>query len=132
MQGIIASHVEEGDCTASGAGVDVTAHPARLVFGHPRPERLTTLREIAATTGGRYFRADDTESLVGVYHEIDALEPTRGDPATVRPVRALFPYPLGAAFALAGLLGITGTAAQAAPLLARSAPAIRQPGGTPV
>jgi Ca-activated chloride channel family protein len=77
-----------------------------------------TLREIAATTGGRYFRADDTESLVGVYREIDALEPTTGDPATVRPVRALFPWPLGGAFALTGLLGLTGAAKQAVPLLA--------------
>jgi Ca-activated chloride channel family protein len=82
-----------------------------------------TLREIASTTNGRYFRADDTESLVGVYREIDALEPTKGDPATVRPVRALFPWPLGAAFALAGLLGVTGTLAQAAPLM--------RPGGMP-
>jgi Ca-activated chloride channel family protein len=81
-----------------------------------------TLREIAAATGGRYFRADDTESLVGVYRDIDALEPTQGNPATIRPVRALFPYPLGAAFVLAGLLGVGGTAAQAAPLLARRAP----------
>jgi Ca-activated chloride channel family protein len=87
-----------------------------------------TLREIAATTGGRYFRADDTESLVGVYRDIDALEPTKGAPATVRPVRALFPYPLGAAFAITALLGLTGTAAQAAPLLAHRAPSIR-PGG---
>ena len=77
-----------------------------------------TLREIATTTGGRYFRADDTESLVGVYREIDALEPTTGDPATVRSVRALFPWPLGAALALTGLLGLTGAAQQAAPLLA--------------
>ncbi len=83
-----------------------------------------TLREIAATTGGRYFRADDTESLVGVYREIDTLEPTTGDPATVRPVRALFPWPLGASLALTGLLGLTGAAKQAAPLLAaRSAAA---------
>lgn len=85
----------------------------------------TTLREIAATTGGHYFRADDTESLVGVYREIDALEPTKGDPATVRPVRALFPWPLGAAFALTGLIGITGTAAQVVPLVARRTPAGR-------
>lgn len=84
----------------------------------------STLREIAATTGGRYFRADDTESLVGVYREIDALEPTTGDPATVRPVRALFPWPLGAALAMTGLLGLTGAATQAAPLLgARAATA---------
>ena len=95
--------------------------------GNPRAQRRpvngpagadeATLREIATITGGRYFRADDTESLVGVYREIDALEPTSGDPATVRPVRALFPWPLAGALALSGLLGLGGAAQQAAPLL---------------
>jgi Ca-activated chloride channel family protein len=33
-----------------------------------------TLRQIAARTGGRYFRATDTESLENIYAEIDALE----------------------------------------------------------
>ena len=33
-----------------------------------------TLREIAATTGGRYFRATDTRGLREVYDEINALE----------------------------------------------------------
>src|SRR5580700_4163011 len=46
MQGLIAWHVEDGDRAAPGAGVDVPAHPARLVLGHPWPERLPTLREI--------------------------------------------------------------------------------------
>ncbi len=62
-----------------------------------------TLEAIAKATGGTYFRADDTESLVRVYGEIDALEPTAGDPAQLRPRKALFAWPLGAALALAGL-----------------------------
>jgi Ca-activated chloride channel family protein len=33
-----------------------------------------TLQSIAATTGGRYFRATDTESLKKIYAEIDQLE----------------------------------------------------------
>jgi len=33
-----------------------------------------TLRRIAETTGGRYFRATDTQSLQQIYDEIDALE----------------------------------------------------------
>ena len=33
-----------------------------------------TLKEIARATGGRYFRATDTDSLVTVYDEIDRLE----------------------------------------------------------
>jgi Ca-activated chloride channel family protein len=35
-----------------------------------------TLREIAELTGGRYFRATDTESLQAIWEEIDALETT--------------------------------------------------------
>jgi Ca-activated chloride channel family protein len=35
-----------------------------------------TLKEIAARTGGRYFRAKDTEGLKRIYEEISALEKT--------------------------------------------------------
>jgi Ca-activated chloride channel family protein len=35
-----------------------------------------TLREMAEKTGGRYFRATDTESLAAIYSEIDDLETT--------------------------------------------------------
>jgi Ca-activated chloride channel family protein len=34
------------------------------------------LRSIAATTGGRYFRAKDNEALSRIFHQIDALEKT--------------------------------------------------------
>lgn len=37
----------------------------------------TTLRTIADTTHGRYFRATTAELLERVYHEIDAMEPSR-------------------------------------------------------
>jgi Ca-activated chloride channel family protein len=32
------------------------------------------LRDIAATTGGRYYRAQDAESLRAIYQQIDQLE----------------------------------------------------------
>ena len=35
-----------------------------------------TLKEVAAATGGKYFRATDTESLTKIYTEIDRLEKT--------------------------------------------------------
>lgn len=35
-----------------------------------------TLRSVAEATGGRYYRATDTEQLRGIYHEIDQLEKT--------------------------------------------------------
>jgi Ca-activated chloride channel family protein len=36
-----------------------------------------TLKTIASTTGGRYFRATDTDSLEQIYQEIDQLERTK-------------------------------------------------------
>ncbi|MFB6318771.1 VWA domain-containing protein [Saccharicrinis sp. FJH54] len=37
------------------------------------------LRNIASTTGGKYFRATDNESLKAIYNEIDQLEKTKLD-----------------------------------------------------
>lgn len=37
----------------------------------------TTLRSISRATGGKYFRATDTESLESIYAEIDQLEKTK-------------------------------------------------------
>lgn len=53
-----------------------------------------TLAEVAEITGGRYFRARDTETLMAVYETIDALETS---PAEVREFvehTELFRYPL--------------------------------------
>jgi len=63
-----------------------------------------TLKKVADETGGLYFRARDTEGLVRIYQQIDALEPTLGADAVVRPERALFYWPLAGSLALAGLL----------------------------
>ena len=43
----------------------------------PIDEKL--LKEIADMTGGRYFRAGDTDALFAIYHTIDALEKTTVD-----------------------------------------------------
>jgi len=37
----------------------------------------TLLKQIAAETGGKYFRARDNESLKGIYQEIDEMEKTK-------------------------------------------------------
>jgi Ca-activated chloride channel family protein len=37
------------------------------------------LKDIAQTTGGRYFRATDNDKLVQVYSEIDKLEKSKID-----------------------------------------------------
>ncbi len=63
-----------------------------------------TLTRIAESTGGRYFRARDTEGLAEVYAIIDALEPVVQDPETYRPVAALYYWPMGFAWVLFCLL----------------------------
>ncbi len=67
-----------------------------------------TLQYIASATGGKYFRAKDAEGLVDVYRRIDAMEPLEGDSQTVRPVTALFMWPLGAAFLLSWATAVFG------------------------
>jgi len=63
-----------------------------------------TLTGIAEMTGGRYFRAKDTAGLQDIYRLVDELEPVDEPEAGFRPVKSLYYWPLGGAFALAGLL----------------------------
>jgi Ca-activated chloride channel family protein len=65
-----------------------------------------TLTGIAEMTGGRYFRAKDTAGLQDIYRLVDELEPVDEPEAGFRPVKSLYYWPLGGAFALAGLLCI--------------------------
>ena len=62
-----------------------------------------TLKAIADTTGGRYFRAHDVGELQAIYAMLDELEPVESDRATFRPVTELFAWPLGAALLLSAL-----------------------------
>jgi Ca-activated chloride channel homolog len=56
-----------------------------------------TLKQIARTTGGEYFRATDAENLEKVYARIDQLEPSSGRQQWYRPQDEWFPWPLGLA-----------------------------------
>ena len=62
-----------------------------------------TLTSVAQVTGGKYFRARDTQGLQEIYALIDELEPIAQDPETYRPIQALYYWPLSAALLL--LLG---------------------------
>jgi Ca-activated chloride channel family protein len=62
-----------------------------------------TLRTIAATTRGRYFRATTAELLDRVYHEIDALEPSRVEMRSYTRWAEAGPKFLGAGLALLAL-----------------------------
>jgi Ca-activated chloride channel family protein len=65
-----------------------------------------TMRDIARQTGGQYFRARNLEELSNIHHELDRLEPIEFDEETFRPVRALFYWPLAAAFVLSLLFAL--------------------------
>ncbi len=87
-----------------GIGSDPTdfqSFRSRRMFRFRGPAMNTeALQEIADQTGGEFFKASDTESLSRIYSHIAAIEPIELDPETLRPVKSLFHWPLGASFAL--------------------------------
>lgn len=64
------------------------------------------LQRIALRTGGRFFRARDTESLAGIYAEIDRIEPVQRPGEAVRPRIERYPWPLAGALLLASLAAL--------------------------
>ena len=89
-------------------GLGTGAQMVRTPFGTrlaPAQGQLdeAALKEVADLTGGVYFRARDTASLLRAHAQIDALEKTEGESVTVHPTRVLFYWPLGGA-----LLGFAG------------------------
>ncbi|MFT5580395.1 MAG: Ca-activated chloride channel family protein [Paraglaciecola psychrophila] len=63
-----------------------------------------SLREIAAITGGKYFRARDPIELIKIYQLLDELEPVEDQEKSFRPQKALFFWPLGLALLLSALM----------------------------
>ncbi len=91
-------------------GIGADSMRVRSLFGGTRvtnPSRdldEKTLREIADVTGGRYFRARNTEELSKIYQLLDELEPAERERKVFRPAKALFPWPLTAALMLAAAI----------------------------
>jgi len=63
-----------------------------------------TLTAIGEKTGGRYFRARDTQQLAEIYALLDQLEPVEREKDVYRPVTELYIWPLATALALGLLL----------------------------
>lgn len=59
-----------------------------------------TLQEIAALTGGRFYRASSGTKLMKAFASIDKLEKTKAKRRTLISYDELFPYPLAVALAL--------------------------------
>jgi Ca-activated chloride channel family protein len=69
---------------------------------------LSALQAIAAATGGRYFRAEDRDSLSQVYATLDQITPHQVNTLSHQPKRDLFWWPLSAALAMLALYHLIG------------------------
>ncbi|WP_336487028.1 VWA domain-containing protein [Methylobacterium nigriterrae] len=58
------------------------------------------LRDVAATTGGGFYRALDREALADIYRRLDAIETRRIETVSFRPRTDLYWVPLGLALLL--------------------------------
>ncbi len=90
-----------------GAGTkELAPYPVQDLFGRVVYQQVKIeidediLRKIAATTGGEYFRATDTDSLKNIYDRINRLEKVKFEDTGYREVRELFDVVLWAALAL--------------------------------
>jgi Ca-activated chloride channel homolog len=90
-----------------GAGSrGLAPYPAQDMFGNKvyRPVQVDidedTLKKIAETTGGRYYRATDTESLREIYAEIDRSEKTTFESPQFYDYRELYAWLLVPALGL--------------------------------
>ena len=93
-----------------GAGARGTAPvPVPDPFGGTRTAQVRvdidepTLQEVAELTGGRYFRATETESLAEIWSEIDELERTEIEVENFTQYAEEFPVPLAVGFLLLAL-----------------------------
>jgi len=65
-----------------------------------------TMIKIAQKTGGRYFRARNTDEMNNIYMLLDKLEPIEKDRQYFRPRSELYFWPLSLALLIAGFLCI--------------------------
>lgn len=83
-----------------GIGADVMYE--RSLFGTRKIDPSSeldenTLTKIAEQTHGKYFRAKDSQGMGEIYQLLDQLEPVEQDQQQIRPLTALFYWPLSLA-----------------------------------
>lgn len=92
-------------------GIGADEMLVRSIFGSRRVNPSAdldedTLTQIAEKTGGKYFRARNTEELDKIYKILDKLEPVEKETQSFRPVKALYYWPLTVSLVLASLLAL--------------------------
>ncbi|GGW74508.1 vWA domain-containing protein [Alteromonas halophila] len=105
------------DVTIYTIGVGADQMVVNSLFGSRRINPSQELDEdmltdIATATGGQYFRARDAQELDAIYTKLDELEPIEGESRKMRPLSALFYYPLSLALGLSVLLALLPMLAQ--------------------
>jgi Ca-activated chloride channel family protein len=79
-----------------GIGIDTVAIGDPSTIGEEKLDEAT-LRTIAQSTGGGYYRAMDRKGLEDIYRRLDAIETRLVDTVTFRPKREIYWIPLSAA-----------------------------------
>jgi Ca-activated chloride channel family protein len=119
-----ASSVEPEDAAKLAASLDIRIYTigigademaTRGIFGSSFGSRMVnpsadldedTLQQIAAVTGGKYFRARNPQELASIYSMLDELEPVEREVSLYRPRQALGYLPLAAALVLSFILAL--------------------------
>ncbi|MCY7312847.1 MAG: VWA domain-containing protein, partial [Pseudoxanthomonas sp.] len=84
----------------SGAGLSIFGMTLPMPGGNDGMDEAT-LQAIARETGGRSLRARDTRELLGIYDELDRIEPVKQQGQRVRPRIERYYWPLSAALLVA-------------------------------
>jgi Ca-activated chloride channel family protein len=66
-----------------------------------------TLKAIASKTGGRYFRARNTQEMDKIYQLLDELEPVEKDKQYFRPKKELYHWPLAIALFFTSIISLS-------------------------
>lgn len=90
------------DITIYSIGIGADVMVQNSLFGARRVNPSSELDEkslqhLADATGGRYFRARASEDMSQIYQLLDDLEPVEQEQQQMRPLTALFYWPLGLA-----------------------------------
>ena len=99
--GKLCTHIRADDLTSQNLQEQ---HKIQMPGGDDTTDEAG-LKRIADLTGGKAFRARDTDDLAGIYREIERIEPVDRPGEAVRPRVERYPWPLGAALAC-GLLAV--------------------------
>ena len=94
--------------TATDLAVKANTTIYTIAFSpYDREVDVGSMQQIAAETGGKFFRARNAEELDEIHQQLDQLEPTEQDAEKFRPIETLFYWPLSVAFILSLLLAVS-------------------------